>query len=110
MANEWSLGEHMIKNHTGQNKSFCNICNRICNNSNDLEKHIDNAFMDTKSLESDRVKQDFRSFMCNICNRNFNDAKYLKKALERCSFYRYESSIRRREKTCLQCLWKKVND
>ncbi|KAJ8954977.1 hypothetical protein NQ318_000408 [Aromia moschata] len=84
---EWSLGEH-IKHHTGQNKYFCNMCDKICNSSSDLNKHIiEHTFVDSKdNMIPARPKEDFRNFMCNICDSNFTDAKYLKKHLKEVHF------------------------
>lgn len=69
LADEWSLGEH-IKNHTGQNKYFCNICNKICNTSNELSEHIiEHTFIDLDDktiIPQEPIKQDFKSISCNV--------------------------------------------
>lgn len=67
---EWSLGEH-IKGHTGQNKYFCNICNKICYSSNDLDKHIvEHTFLDLDTIKNNldppRIKEEFKNFTCNV--------------------------------------------
>ncbi|KAJ8920498.1 hypothetical protein NQ315_005367 [Exocentrus adspersus] len=91
---EWSLGDHM-KSHTGQNKYFCNICNKICYSSDDLDKHIvGHTFLDLDTIKNNldppRPKefktQEFKSFMCNICDRGYTDSRYLNKHLKEVHF------------------------
>lgn len=68
------MSEH-IKNHTGENKYFCNICNKICNTSNELNEHIiEHTFFDLDDktiIPQEPIKQDFKCISCNVRN-NFN--------------------------------------
>ncbi|XP_074034022.1 uncharacterized protein isoform X2 [Leptinotarsa decemlineata] len=80
---EWSLGEHM-KNHSGQPKYFCNICRKICDTSNELDKHlIDHTFVNNKNELAVERKQDFT---CDLCDGNFSNSKYLKRHLKELHF------------------------
>lgn len=65
------MSEH-IKNHTGENKYFCNICNKTCNTSSELNEHIiEHTFidLDDKSITpQEPIKDDFKSIACNVRN------------------------------------------